>query len=246
MKIILLAAGRGSRLGDRTKDKPKCMCSLYGKTLLERALQTIEQAGFSRDQIGIVTGYRSEMIQAQGVHYFHNENWETTNMVVSLTKAAAWLRREPCLVCYSDIVFSPDAIRKLADAGDAVALTYYTGFWELWQKRMGNPLEDLETFRVDLNGTLLEIGQKPQSREDIQGQYMGLLRFTPQGWKQVEKTFQTALPKPLEKLDMTSLLQAMLVQGVAIKAIPTDSLWLECDTEQDILVYERYFENFLK
>lgn len=37
MKVIILAAGRGSRLGERTKDRPKCMCTLQGKTLLERA-----------------------------------------------------------------------------------------------------------------------------------------------------------------------------------------------------------------
>ena len=36
MKTIILAAGRGSRLGERTKDRPKCMCTLLGRTLLEQ------------------------------------------------------------------------------------------------------------------------------------------------------------------------------------------------------------------
>ena len=59
MKTIILAAGRGSRLGERTKDRPKCMCTLQGRTLLDRCMETLERAGVSPADIGIVTGYRS-------------------------------------------------------------------------------------------------------------------------------------------------------------------------------------------
>lgn len=41
MKLIILAAGRGSRMGKRTENLPKCMCKLAGKTLLTRCLQTL-------------------------------------------------------------------------------------------------------------------------------------------------------------------------------------------------------------
>lgn len=50
------------------------------------------------------------------------------------------------------------------------------------------------------------------------------------------------LPQPLaEKLDMTTLLQGMLQLGYPIRAISTGALWLECDSGQDIKVYEREF-----
>ena len=86
---------------------------------------------------------------------------------------------------------------------------------------MDNPLEDLETFRTDPSGRLLEIGQKPERREQIQGQFMGLLRFTPQSWDWVGQTLRRPLPKPAE-------------------------LWLECDTQQDILTYEQCFPQILR
>ena len=158
MKVIILAAGRGSRLGERTKDRPKCMCTLGGKTLLERCLDTLQQAGISKKDIGIVTGYRSEMFDVPEVTFFHNPNWEKTNMFYSLTMAEDWLKTDTCLVCYSDIVFEPEAIRLLADCSAPLAITSYSGYWELWEKRTENPLEDLETFRVDSHGNLLEIG----------------------------------------------------------------------------------------
>jgi len=102
-------------------------------------------------------------------------------------------------------------------------------------------LEDLETFRADPSGRLLEIGKKPRSREEIQGQFMGLLRFTPESWGWVKETIRQPLSKPLNKLDMTTLLQELLQRNHPIQTISTDNLWLECDSEQDILVYEKYF-----
>ncbi len=239
MKAIILAAGRGSRLGEWTKDRPKCMCAPAGWTLLDRCLDTLELAGVQREEIGIVTGYRSDMFTAEKVTYFHNPDWENTNMFYSLTKAQEWLEREPCLVCYSDIVFAPEAARLLIDCAEPLAVTSYTGYWELWEKRMGNPLEDLETFRASPDGLLLEIGRKPVRREDIQGQFMGLLRFTPESWRWVQETIRRPLPKTVNKLDMTTLLQGILEQGYPILSIPTDSLWLEFDSGQDIEVYQR-------
>lgn len=245
MKAIILAAGRGSRLGERTKDRPKCMCTLQGRTLLDRCLETLEQAGVFRKEIAIVTGYRKDMFTVPDVTYFHNEIWEQTNMFYSLTMAGSWLENEPCLVCYSDIVFSSKAVRLLADSTAPLAITSYSGYWELWEKRMDDPLEDLETFRVDATDLLLEIGKKPSTRTDIQGQFMGLLRFTPESWGWVEKTVQQPLSKPLNKLDMTTLLQELLQRGYPIQAISTDDLWLECDSEHDIEIYEKYFEKTL-
>lgn len=241
MKAIILAAGRGSRLGERTKDRPKCMCALCGKTLLDRCLESLEGAGFSREDTGIVTGYRSEMFSVPGVTFFHNAIWEQTNMFHSLTMADSWLRSEPCIVCYSDIVFSSGVVRALMDCAAPLAITSYSGYWELWEKRMPNPLEDLETFRAGKDGRLLEIGKKPLAREEIQGQFMGLLRFTPESWAWVKETIRQPLAKPLDKLDMTTLLQELLLRGCPVRVIFTDDLWLECDSEADIDVYEKCF-----
>jgi len=217
------------------------MCSLCGRTLLDHCLDVLGRAGISRSNISIVTGYRSNMFQVNGVIYFHNADWEKTNMFHSLTMAREWLERETCIVCYSDIVFAPETIRLLADCPAPLAITSYNGYWNLWKLRMENPLEDLETFRVDGAGRLLEIGLKPNSAADIQGQFMGLLRFTPESWGWVEETIRRPLPKTVDKLDMTTLLQGMLRLGYPVQTISTEALWLECDSERDIEVYEQNF-----
>ncbi|MDR3000519.1 MAG: phosphocholine cytidylyltransferase family protein [Fibromonadaceae bacterium] len=235
MKAIILAAGRGSRMGEGTANLPKCMMTLGGKTLISRCVETLEAAEISRENIGIVTGYKSESIKQHisGVHYFHNAEWETTNMFVSLTKAREWLLNEPCIVCYSDIIFHKNAITMLKNSQASIAITYYSKFWELWEKRFENPLDDLETFKV-AGKKLLEIGQRPHSKDEVEGQYMGLLRFEPQGWQIAEDAVKKPMPKPIERLDMTALLSHLLNLGIEIEAIKTDDPWFECDSLSDV------------
>jgi choline kinase len=238
MKAIILAAGRGSRMGSGTANIPKCMMKLHDRTLLDYCLDSLQKAGFALSDIGIVTGYKKEEIYIDGPRYFHNQNWENTNMFVSLTMADEWLKTESCIVAYSDIIFSPNAVKLLAECTCDIAITYYTGFWELWEKRFANPFDDLETFKQQ-DGKLVEIGKKPKSRDEVEGQYMGLLRFTPNGWKKTIDSLPA--PKPTEKLDMTTLLQHMISLGHNINTIKTNDLWLECDNLKDIEVYEREY-----
>ena len=52
---IVLAAGRGSRMDNLTRDKPKCMVELAGKTLLEWQINAMMVSGV--ENILVVTGY---------------------------------------------------------------------------------------------------------------------------------------------------------------------------------------------
>ena len=245
MKVIILAAGRGSRLGERTANLPKCMCELCGRTLLDRCLESLEKGGIKRSEIAIVTGYKNEIINIEGVNYFHNADWEKTNMFMSLTKASEWLEKESCIVCYSDVVFSSEVIRRIVKTTEELVVPYYTGYWELWSKRMENPLEDLETFKLNDKSQLIEIGLHPEKREDIQGQYMGIIKFTSKSWAAALETIKHPLPKSVEKLDMTTLLNGMIKDGNTITTFPNDEMWLECDTGDDIEFYEKEFADML-
>lgn len=242
MKAIILAAGRGSRMAEGTKDKVKCLTQLQGHSLLEYGLFSLKRAGIQDADIGIVTGYQAQTLDGAVSHYFHNQNWDKTNMVVSLMQAQEWLRREPCLVCYSDIVYEAKTIQRLMNSTAEIAITYTTNYLELWSKRFDNPLDDLETLIVEA-GQIRQIGQPAENLADIQGQYMGLLLFRPAGWVKVESLIgrQGALPKSLDVLDMTTLLQALVTDGQDIQAIPTDDFWLECDDMNDVSLYENTY-----
>ncbi len=60
MKALILAAGRGSRLGEHPDEGNKCMLRMFGRPLLQYSLENAIRAG--ADEIVIVVGYRAEAI----------------------------------------------------------------------------------------------------------------------------------------------------------------------------------------
>ena len=236
MKAIILAAGRGSRMKDLTDECPKCLVALRGKTLLDLQLEALRAAGIN--EIGIVTGYKSELLAGRGLTEFYNSRWAETNMVSSLACAEAWLRAEPCIVSYSDIFYSPVAVQSLMICASALAVTYDPNWLELWTQRFGAPLLDAETFRLNASNILEEIGNKPESVQEVQGQYMGLLRFTPEGWAELVRIRSGLASEQCDKMHMTGTLQKVIDEGrVAIAAVAYEGEWGEVDTPEDQTIY---------
>lgn len=236
MKAIILAAGRGSRMKQLTKDSPKCLVDLHGKALLDWQCEAMRNEGI--EQIGVVTGYKREMLANRCLTEFHNSRWPETNMVTSLTCASEWLESSPCIISYSDIFYDSTAVRSLLDCNNSLALTYDPNWLRLWTNRFGDPLLDAESFRLTSNGFLIEIGHKPNSVSEVQGQYMGLLRFTPTGWTEVRAVLSALSPLERDRIDITHLLQKLLVSNtISIRAIPYQGCWGEIDSETDLLLY---------
>jgi choline kinase len=233
MKAIILAAGRGSRMKSMTDNHPKCLVELKGKTLLEWQLEAIREAGIS--DIAIVTGYKRELLTNSGLVKFHNPRWEETNMVTSLSYANEWLMDGPCIVSYSDIFYNHTAIKLLMDCGADVAITYDPNWLQLWSKRFEDPLQDAETFRLTSDGFLKEIGYKPKSLDEVEGQYMGLVRFSPDAWSEIQRIRFEMRGDDADRLHMTSTIQKVIDSGcMTIHAIPYIGEWGEIDSPNDL------------
>lgn len=232
MKAIILAAGRGSRLLNLTDDRPKCLVELHAKPLLHWQLEALKGSGIS--DILVVRGYRKDQITGD-FETTENPRWFETNMVATLLAAKNWLLNQACIVSYSDIVYPAEAIHRLMQDESPLSILYDPNWLELWEQRFEDPLSDAESLRLDPQGQLVDIGRKAISVKEIQGQYMGLLKFTPEaaGW------FFNLLDKNQEladRLDMTSLLRMLMDQGRTIQAIPWDGAWCEVDNQKDLKV----------
>ena len=237
MRAVMLAAGRGSRLGHLGADRPKCLVEFVGKPLIERQIAALRRGGV--DEIAVVRGYRAEMIDLPGLSYFLNQRWAETNMVMSLTSAAAWLRSEPVIVSYGDIFYRSELVRGLAGAPGRLVISYDRDWRRLWTRRFSDPLADAETFRINADGELLEIGGRTTRIEDIQGQYMGLFKFTPPAWSIVEALLATLDAPARDKLDVTGLLRRLLAGNeLSIGTFGADGQWGEVDNAQDVALYE--------
>jgi choline kinase len=237
MRALILAAGRGRRMGATGDARPKCLVELAGKPLLERQMAALYGGGVT--EIGVVRGWRAAMLERPGLAYFDNPRWSETNMVVSLRAAAAWLSAAPLIVSYADIFYRRELVRGLAAAAGELVLAYDRDWRTLWTRRFDDPLGDAETFRVDPAGRLLEIGGKTDRIEAIQGQYMGLLKFTPAAWRAAAGLLDELDPAARDRLDMTALLGRLLARDYPIATRATDGNWGEVDNPSDLALYER-------
>ena len=119
MRAVILAAGRGSRMGELCDERPKCLVELAKKPLIKRQIAALRAGGVQA--IGVVRGYRAHMIELPDLTYFDNLRWSETNMVMSLKAAAQWLKTGPVIVSYADIFYRHEIVRDLvASTGDLV------------------------------------------------------------------------------------------------------------------------------
>jgi choline kinase len=236
MKAIILAAGRGSRLGNITAEQPKPMAILAGKPLIEWQISALKEAGI--DDVSLVTGYQANAFDSYQLPTFTNNNWATSNMVSSLLCADSLLSENDTIVSYGDIVYRPSIIKKLEESSCTLGITYDRLWLDLWQQRFENPLDDAERF-AHQDGYLQAIGDKVSNLADINGQYMGLIKISPQSWRKIRRYLYSLPPNELQAKDMTSLLSELLNLGHSIATIAIDGGWVEVDNPSDISCYEK-------
>ena len=82
MKAIILAAGQGKRLYPLTKNQPKCLVKLFGKSIIEWQIEKFDKCNIKN--ISIVRGYLGDMINFSNINTYENKNYDTTNMVETL------------------------------------------------------------------------------------------------------------------------------------------------------------------
>jgi choline kinase len=236
-KVIILAAGEGTRLRPYTLDRPKCMVEIDGVSLIDRQLEVLKSEGI--DDIVIIGGYKSEMLKRGDIKLKVNTRYFETNMVWTLFSAEEELEGD-VIVSYGDIVYSKNILKALIKSKADIAVTIDKKWEGYWRERNENPLDDAETLKLRKDGTISEIGQKPSSLEEIEGQYMGLMKFSSEGVRQIKSAFHSALEsgkllgKEVENSYMTDLLQFIVSIGGKVASVQIDEDWVEVDTVEDL------------
>jgi choline kinase len=242
-RAVILAAGFGSRLMPLTSDRPKGMVSLLGMPMLARQVAVLRTQGIS--EIWIVGGYLAQRLETLGLPVIQNPAYETTNMVESLMCARALMDGTQDLVmAYGDIVYEPAVLETLLREDGDVVVTADRGWRHLWSARMENYALDVETFRLREDGCVAELGRRPKSLDDLEAQYVGLVRFPAHSHARL-LAFYDRLDReglydgqPFLKMYMTSFIQHLIDAGWNVRPAIIENGWLEVDTLEDLRVYE--------
>ena len=249
-RAILVAAGRGKRLGPHTEDVPKCMVQVGARPILGWIWHAFRAAGI--EELIVIRGYRGDVLEAFAralvpqVRFVDNTEWQTNNVLLSLACARAFLDR-PCLISYSDIMFTP-AVAQAAVASDAeIALVIDREFRAIYHGRTQHPLEEGEVSDLMPDGSVARVGKKALPPADAIGEYIGLARLSQRGAAAVGNTLDALLTQfagreehpfmraaTFRNAYQTDLWQTMIDAGIRIDPVLIDGQWREIDTGQDL------------
>jgi choline kinase len=240
MQVIVIGAGRGRRLMPTTADAPKCFAEVAGKRLLDWALEAFAASGL--DRVCFIGGYKIEKVQQDypSFTFRHNPEWESTNILASLF-CAADVMDEGFICCYSDVLFTPDIIARLAASPADMALGVDIAWLERYAHRSDHPPDDAEKVTV-ANGSVTRVDRKiPEG--DAYGEYIGVAKFSPAGAARLreyyEKRRERFAGKPWrDARDFGNaykilLFQDMIEQGERFDHVDTAGGYIEVDTQQD-------------
>ena len=243
MKAIILAAGEGKRMRPHTKNKPKCLIKVNGRSFLDRAIENFRSVGVN--DISVITGYKAEKIERAGIKKYYNKRFRNTNMVYSLFAAEKEIN-DDIIICYGDIIFKKEILSALKKSSAAIAVVVDNNWHGQWKKRMSNPLDDAETMRVDKRGYIIELGMKPKNIKEIQGQYIGLIKISGTVANKIKGFYKKLIKKKIIfnnrnylKMHMTDFLQLIINELMPVKAVWIHGGWFEFDKPRDLRVFKK-------
>ena len=228
---VILAAGMAKRLRPLTDSKPKCLLKVGERTLLERTVCAMQQAGIS--EFVVVTGYCGEMIRQflishfpsliPKVHFLHNADYEHNNNIYSLWMAMEVVRGRDFLLMDSDILCDPAAVVRIANEQEpALALNRH---------ECGE--EEIKVI-VDADNHITEIS-KVCSIQDAIGESVGIEKMT--------ADYSEALYHELEQMILNEGLvdvfyerafERLIPQGHTFRVVDTTCYFsYELDTPED-------------
>ena len=244
MQVIVLAAGQGSRLRPLTNTKPKCMVELLGKPLLAYQLEAFRKFGL--DNVIVVGGYKYDQLDTQGAPVMVNALFAETNMVHTLFCAAEHINsNQDLLLSYGDIVYDEQVLQAILEDDSPCSVIIDKEWKKLWSLRMENPLDDAETLKIDGDGYISEIGKKPKSYADIEGQYIGMIKVRSDYIDHFKAAWIEMDPgiildgKDKNNIYMTSFIQYLIDMSINFTPIFIDNGWIEIDTVDDLTAYEK-------
>jgi choline kinase/DNA-binding XRE family transcriptional regulator len=239
-KSLIIAAGLGSRLKDKTKDIPKCMLDFGGKTLLERQLSSYKKCGIN--DISLVRGYKKDKINYKDINYFYNDNFKINNVLNSIFYAEEKINGN-IIISYSDILFEPFVVQRTLDSDHDISVVVDVDWRHYYINRKEHPLTEAENVIFNSNNEVVKIGKISSEKEEVHGEFIGMIKLNHRGCEIFKKNFhrikKSFWNKPFQRAKifqqayLTDLIQELVDIGIKVHCVIIERGWKEIDTVED-------------
>ncbi len=233
MKALLLAAGRGTRLGPLTANQPKPMIPIGGVPMIERIMGGIASATPIRDFV-LITGYKAEVLKdylgdgsdwGWNIEYVPQETPRGVGDAVNTARFA--LADAPFLMTYGDIMLDPINYGRFGDAYVDTGTREIKAYVGL--NYVDDPWAGAAVY-LDENDIIQRIQEKPpKGTATTHWNNAGLFIFDPLLFEYTAKI----VPSARGEYELPDAITAMINDGYATKGIPLEGTWRDVGTPED-------------
>lgn len=226
MKVLLLAAGRGTRISRYLNGNPKCTVDIGNEKLIQYTIKMLNKKGIN--DIAMVLGYRAEIIKETlkefDIKYFYNPFFDVTNSIASAWFAKSYIQDDDVIIMNADVFLEERLIDYILSKDISPVM-----FADSSRKEEAD-----YKFKFE-NGILLKYGKELEG-SDISGEYVGIGRFD----KNFMKNFIFKLEEMIETQQHSVWWENVVYNLTRKQDIKVDDVkgmfWAEVDYIED---YER-------
>ena len=246
MKLILLAAGKSSRIYKEIKLN-KCLIKIGKLSLIERIIKNATDSGIN--QVTTITGFKPNNIKRvlkknKFVNYIHNKKFSSTDMVYSAMLGLKNANSD-VIISYTDIIYDSSLFELIKrNKSNKITVPYIKSWKSVWNSRKKNIFSDAETFKKNKRGYLTNIGNKITKKniKNVEGQFMGII-YIPK--KEIAKILKTYFMEKKYNFQFTQFLNYLINSKFKVKCIQYKKYWYEIDDLEDLNNFKNK-KNFFK
>lgn len=226
MQAIIMAAGKGSRLGNLTENKPKAFLEIQGIKLIEYNLAMLHAYGV--EDILIVTGYLNEYYEQlcselKGIRCVYNPFYEMMNVLGSFFIGQEYLKEEDTIYMHADTLCAPEIFEDmLIQEADIVLPVDYK-------------ICDEEAMKVRCEGSKVAAISKEIPCELAQGEFIGIAKIGRNTLENIKNASKALMKEKQFASYFEGAIQYLIDQGgTEIVTVPTNGrFWGEVDFLED-------------
>jgi choline kinase len=168
MKVLLMAAGKGTRISRYIEGKPKCTVNIGGTTLIEYTMEQLRAHGIT--EVAMVLGYQGDIIKETLKHcklnitYYYNYFYDVTNSIASAWFAKDFLDGDMILM-NADVYLEPEVFDEVLNETRSPIL-----FSD------GSRKEEADYKLYYEDNELIKCGKQLEG-QDISGEYVGVAKM---------------------------------------------------------------------
>ena len=240
MKAIILSAGYGSRLGDLTKELPKSLVDVNGKSIIERQIEIFRNNGIK--EIIVIIGPNKDKFQLNNVEYVVDENFEKHEQLGGFMEASKHFR-DNIVISFGDVIVDNKIMKQIVESTYDIGVAIDLKWEKNYENRTQHPKPEADLALIKSN-KLTKIKKNLDYVENYQlGEFLGIVKLSDNGCKLLLKSYDEIRnddnggfhdAESSTKAYLTDMIQELIDSKIEVKPIFISGKWCEIDTIEDL------------